>query len=492
MQELKYKTIDLATKEDKQAFNKIRDNAKYRPLFHITPPHGLLNDPNGFCFYNNEYHLFYQWYPFNTFHGMKHWMHLTSVDLIHWNEHGAKITPVESYESHGAYSGAAFVEKNKAYLFYTGNVKQGLKRDANQCIALLDEDNKVNKFAGNPVIHSVPHGYTGHVRDPKILKRDNGYFMLLGAQREHDMKGTLLVYQSKDLFNWEVLGELEIQVSGEFPDAYMYECPDLLNVDGNDVLIFSPQGIEPQGHRFHNKFNVVYCIGQLNIETLSFTVNHWDELDRGFDFYAPQTLANAHDTVSNSETLIAWAGTDDELPSAEYGWINCLTLPRTLAVKEKRLYQYPTNLLVENKHCVKSKMNISDTSVLNSTLDVNPLSFIVEVNGDLFRNEIEFSLVSESGRKLQLNISGNSIKLSRENYDHHMIDWPYGNKRVCETDYDINDITFVCDQSIIEIFINKGRDVFTCLFFPEEEKHRLMLVNKKEIELDIKLTYLTK
>ena len=37
-----------------------------RPLFHVTPAVGWLNDPNGFSYYQGKYHLFYQ--PYNT-----HW-----------------------------------------------------------------------------------------------------------------------------------------------------------------------------------------------------------------------------------------------------------------------------------------------------------------------------------------------------------------------------------------------------------------------------------
>ena len=31
-----------------------------RPVFHVTPTIGWLNDPYGFSIYKGEYHLFYQ------------------------------------------------------------------------------------------------------------------------------------------------------------------------------------------------------------------------------------------------------------------------------------------------------------------------------------------------------------------------------------------------------------------------------------------------
>ena len=36
---------------------------KYRPVFHYVNPEGNLNDPNGLCYWNGYWHLFYQAYP---------------------------------------------------------------------------------------------------------------------------------------------------------------------------------------------------------------------------------------------------------------------------------------------------------------------------------------------------------------------------------------------------------------------------------------------
>ncbi|MGF1755955.1 glycoside hydrolase family 32 protein, partial [Vibrio makurazakiensis] len=373
MRELKYRTIDTATNNEILKFETIRENKQYRPLFHVNPPFGLLNDPNGFCYFDGKYHLFYQWFPFGIFHGLKHWMHLTSDDLYQWSEEGTKITPNENYESHGAYSGSALIEDDNAYLFYTGNIKSDDARDANQCLALLDNKNSVTKSVNNPIIKSVPKGYTGHVRDPKIIKHQGQYIMILGAQREEDLKGCIIVYRSNDLLNWTFSGELSINVEGSFDQAYMFECPDLLEVDGKDVLIFSPQGIEASGERFHNRYNVVYCVGQVDWSSLTFNVEHWDELDRGFDFYAPQTMANS----PIGPTLIAWAGTDETLPTQELGWVNSLTLPRTLSLKNNRLYQIPVG---KEKGTTR---NILASNKLNEDLTVklDSLSFELDING---------------------------------------------------------------------------------------------------------------
>lgn len=483
MRELKYRTIDTATSTDINNFEKIRRNEEFRPLFHVNPPFGLLNDPNGFCYFNGKYHLFYQWFPFGTFHGLKHWMHLTSNDLYQWVEEGTKIIPSDKYESHGAYSGSALIDNDNAYLFYTGNIKSKDSRDANQCLAVLDNKDGVTKSINNPIIKSVPKGYTGHVRDPKVIKQDDQYMMILGAQREEDLKGCIIVYRSSDLVDWTFVGELSVNVEGCFDQAYMFECPDMLKVDGKDVLIFSPQGIEASGDRFNNRYNVVYCVGQVDWPSLTFTVEHWDELDRGFDFYAPQTMANS----PNEPTLIAWAGTDEKLPTQELGWVNTLTLPRTLVLKNNRLYQQPFNKVEGIKRT--KVVNKRVTKGLKVKLD--SLSF--ELNVSNVNNVASVSIVNEIGQAFvfEVNNSKDELIMSRENYNHNKHDYEFGNIRKVITEENSSNFKLICDQSIVEVFVENGRDVFTSLFFPSNGNHYLDISLESETEVDINLQYLT-
>lgn len=45
----------------------------YQLHYHIRPTSGLLNDPNGFSYYNGRWQVFYQAYPFGAVHGLKSW-----------------------------------------------------------------------------------------------------------------------------------------------------------------------------------------------------------------------------------------------------------------------------------------------------------------------------------------------------------------------------------------------------------------------------------
>ena len=149
-------------------------------------------------------------------------------------------------------------------------------------MATMDSQYTMTKYSNNPVIDIIPDGYTKHVRDPKVWKHNDMYYMLLGAQRENKT-GTLLLYKSQDLYNWHFQGEITTNLK-EF--GFMWECPDYFQLSGKDVLLFSPQGIEKDGENFHNVYNVVYAIGHFDIKNLYFHVDSYYEADKGFDFYA--------------------------------------------------------------------------------------------------------------------------------------------------------------------------------------------------------------
>ena len=111
---------DWSIDYQQQLLNRVQ-SSPYRLNYHIQPDTGLLNDPNGFSYFNHQWHLFYQNYPMGPVHGLKSWHHLISDDLINWRK-ATPLLPDGNFDSHGAYSGSALPINDRLFLFYTGNV----------------------------------------------------------------------------------------------------------------------------------------------------------------------------------------------------------------------------------------------------------------------------------------------------------------------------------------------------------------------------------
>ena len=56
----------------------------WRPGLHLAPPTGWLNDPNGLCRFRDEYHVFYQYAPFDANGGVMLEGHRKYRDLHTW------------------------------------------------------------------------------------------------------------------------------------------------------------------------------------------------------------------------------------------------------------------------------------------------------------------------------------------------------------------------------------------------------------------------
>ncbi len=45
---------------------KSKVNPEYRLKYHMSPPVGWMNDPNGLIRFGGKYHLYYQFYPYDS------------------------------------------------------------------------------------------------------------------------------------------------------------------------------------------------------------------------------------------------------------------------------------------------------------------------------------------------------------------------------------------------------------------------------------------
>lgn len=464
--EQRYRFIEQAEEGEIEKLKTLISACSWRQSYHIQPVTGLLNDPNGFSYYQGHYHLFYQWFPLGTEHGMKYWYHVRSTDLVNWEQVGIGIRPGDPFDSHGAYSGSAIVKDDKLHLLYTGNTRdKAWIRHPYQCLAVMDESGSVVK-AEQPVISSVPSGYTEHFRDPKVWQDGDTYYCVIGAQRT-DMTGCAVLYRSSNLTAWEFLGEIQTHLS-QF--GYMWECPDYFEMNGRGVLLFSPQGIEGEGDLYNNIFQSGYLLGEpLNLQTREFDHDRFQELDRGFDFYAPQSM----EAPDGRRILIGWMGLPDvEYPTDASGWAHCLTIPRQLSLKDSKLIQQPVDEMKKLRR--QSEGHGYQTTLENRSESVaafNGTAYELECEISHFDAErfgIEFRTGGEEKTVLQYDRLQQKLILDRTSSGAPM-GGMNGTVRQCTLNGDRIKLQLFVDTSSVEIFVNDGEEVFTSRIFPSPE-----------------------
>ena len=472
---------ELANK-DWQEFIQSQDEVKqkisqdpWRLDFHLMPEIGWLNDPNGLVQFKGTYHVYHQYVPDNPNGGLVHWGHKTSEDLVHFKEEEIFLSPDKPYDKDGVYSGSAFVKDYEIHFFYTGNVKHPGEHDytfsgrEQNTVHVVSKDGFTIDYREVCIPHEAyPEGFTDHIRDPKVFEKNGQYYMVLGS-RSLDHHGKILLYVSDDLYDWEYKG---IFLEGDREMGYMYECPDFFETPDKDMMIFSPQGLKATKHEFENIHQAGYYLGKTDWDKGQFIPETpFKELDRGFDFYAPQTFEDE----SGRRILIGWMGIGDTMPeysnpTPERGWQHALTLPRELTIEQGELKQRPLKEY-EKLRSNKSELEIySDNSVeIKQEATFELLVEVEKLNGPLVIKLKEDTVICFEEGVFSLNhgVSG------------------YGRStRSIEMD-ELKSIQLFADTSSLEIFLNDGEYVMTSRVYPKKLIENLLI----EADGKVKVTH---
>lgn len=174
----------------------------FRPAYHYVNPEGTLNDPNGLCFWQGRWHLFYQAYPPED--TRQHWGHAVSDDLIHWRDLPYAIYPNPEDK---CYSGTTLVERDRVIAIYHG-VAAGTMVAISQDPLLLNW----TKLTGRAVIPFPSAGQPAlpyEIFDPCVWRQGDDYYALTAGQRPTGPGGkyvrALYLHRSRDLQSWQYL-----------------------------------------------------------------------------------------------------------------------------------------------------------------------------------------------------------------------------------------------------------------------------------------------
>ena len=305
-----------------------------RPQFHLLPAANWMNDPDGPIYWNNHYHMFYQYNPHGAFWGDMHWGHAISTDMVHWKHLPLALSPTPGGpDADGCFTGTSLIHEGRVVVLYTGVVAVPLDQATSkggpqslretQCLVTsTDPELKTWTKLDAPVIADPPPGMqVNGFRDPSPWRQDDWWYMVLGAGVAN-RGGVVLLYKSKDLHNWEFMHVFagRNEITEDRFDPYnpweVWECPEFFALDGKHVLICSTGG------------KSYWQSGVLNPQTMQFHPEKAGILDYG-SYYAPKTQLN------KSGQRILWGWIQETRPLELYkeaGWAGLMSLPRVLAL----------------------------------------------------------------------------------------------------------------------------------------------------------------
>lgn len=287
-------------------------------MLHYKPQERHINDPNGPCYWNGRYHLFYQHLHPQAWA----WGHAVSTDLLHWEELPDAILPAYiSKPADPGYSGAescwsgavCVTEKQAVAVFYGhgGADTCGLyimtASDPQLCewknvtegpaIPSIDLPNEGDDLSAPFPYQSVPYCTAPMLYDPCIWFEDGIYHVLSGGVQRDPHTGGFrrqeFLYTSTDLINWTYCHPLiendsfsEVADDGACPYFLPWKDGKTPEADHRLLLHFS--------HQYGSR----YCMGVYNKSTKTFSPYSGDRivsLSRIDSYQAPALFANTPD-----------------------------------------------------------------------------------------------------------------------------------------------------------------------------------------------------
>ncbi|EEV8602906.1 glycoside hydrolase family 32 protein [Escherichia coli] len=440
-----------------------RGNAWY-PIFHLAPPAGWMNDPNGLIYFNGRYHAFFQHHPASAYQGPMHWGHATSTDMLHWQHEPIALAPGDKYDRDGCFSGSAVDDDGVLSLIYTGHIclddrgNDSIIREV-QCLATSHDG---IHFEKQGCVLTPPEGIM-HFRDPKVWHEDGSWWMVIGARDASD-NGQVLLYRGTSLRDWHLEHVLAHSAAGK---SYMWECPDFFRCGNFHWLMFSPQGMPPFGYRFRNLFQSGVLAGSWKPGSVFALKGGFEELDYGHDFYAPQSML----AEDGRRIIMAWMNMwDSPVPTRSEAWAGCLTLPREVFERDGRLCQRPVREVESlRKKCQPlSPVRLQGLQLLTENVQAAELL-------------VTWHTVDSHAEHYGVRL-GDGLRLYVDNQAGRLVLWRYypeegldGYRSVELPDTEYLTLRIFLDRSSVEVFVNDGEATLSSRIYPQADSRQLSL-----------------
>ena len=411
-------------------------NNEYRLSYHMMPPIGWLNDPNGLIYFKGRYHLYYQFNPYASRPGQMCWGHFVSSDLIEYMDDGVALKP--DMENASAYSGGAIEHHGKIHAFYTLHVEteNGKTEEVYKSVSengfSFDKGSKVfdNEYLPQNISRS-------DFRDPCPVKVGDVYYVFVGAKDVEKNKGLIVVLSGKSTDRLHYAFTI-----GPFYElGNMGECPSYYRIGDKDVLVVSACAVPNRGNDFKNVNSSVFIVGEIDFINGNMRVDYIKEIDKGEAFYAPQFIRGAEKPI-----IIGWLEMWERkyyTQEKNHGWVGAFTIPREITIKDGDIFQTPV-----------------------ATLD----KYLSDVQGQKVPQcaDIRFSFKGDG----RFTIKGANGSVTVEKNGEVALDTTKSNNldgctRKTNAVYGECEIRILLDVSSIEVFVDGGREVISSRIYIE-------------------------
>ncbi|EQL00125.1 beta-fructofuranosidase [Ophiocordyceps sinensis CO18] len=462
----------------------------YRPQVHFSAPRNFLNDPNGlFRDDGGTWHLYYQYNPTGLRAGNQHWGHATSRDLYHWVNQPIALSPPR--QDVLVYSGSAVVDRNNTSGFFPDQdngvvaiYTLAAPDIQSQAIAYSrDGGYSFTPYQGNPVIP----GNSSQFRDSKVIWYEDHWVMTVA----YPIDFAVGIFTSPNLIDWTPVSNF----SHHGPIG-LWECPNLVRVPYVDengarrdhmwLMVVSVNHGGPWGGSMTQ-----YYPGTFDGTHFRAVDSASRIIDFGKDSYAGQFF---YDVTDEDPVFLAWASNlqyTEAVPTDRERWRGEMTLPRRTCLTRHprvgwKLVFEPYDLSPVMGGVLKSIDDLTNDTLTIDFADVasNALYWEANVTG---LPEGALPATASINFTFSTPTTGESLRggflLGVESF---FLDrgGARGFDNVFFTDkFSVNSprsgdswsLRGVFDRSIIEVFLDRGIDSATTIFFAEQPLTKMVL-----------------
>ena len=434
-------------------------NHNLRGNYHYTPSKNFLNDINGPIYYNGLYHVFYQYSADTQGAATKEWFHIVSKDLLTWEEVGVALTYDKPYDSTGAWSGNAFLDKNglPVLIYYANGSGLCLARPKDYTDPYLKE---WVKDENNPVLSKndfQPDSPYGVYDVSNVWIMNNKYYVLTGNKDENNLPMSY-IFSSNNLIDWTFEGEF-IEPDSNMNDFDDFACPNIMLINEKEQIYFFNFSSHYLGTRYY---------------TGKIINNKFQILDYGtFCNAGGVEMASACCYDAKGDVLyFCWMR--EQRTSKEYmesGWNGGMTMARTITCDDNgklTITPHENYKLLENNTLTYENIQVNDTQKIIESFKGD--SYVIDAEIDINNaKQVGFKILMSDGeeeytsiyydatsKKMKIDYANSSV--NKYNYSYYIngfCGYIYrGFQESLIKNYNTLSLKIYVDGSFLEIYIN--------------------------------------